>query len=293
MYKEGDVLGGMNILKIVSKSKFLEVYLAQDKKSDKQFIIKFLNKNKTPNKPSFDEELEELETEFNLLVKVRHIPCITRAHSFFKNKDKAYIVIEYFESKSLSRFLKESLTLSKKDALRIIGDMLEAFSSIHENKLIHGDIHSSNVLVNEGHQLKIIDLGMSFIQEVENTEVTVFGGVNSYMPPERINVSSFKKYSKHPDFYSEVYQIGLLIYRILYNTMPFKGFVWEELAKNIKEQEVMYPKKSFTNYIVPEELKSIVEKCLSKKPRQRHKNATEILKDYRKIIYTKKDLSLN
>ncbi len=280
LYKEGDILKGMEILKVISKSKYLDVYLAQDKKNGVQYVVKLLNKNKTLNNDIYLEEVEELENEYKLLDKVKNIPCITRAHSFIKNQKQAYIVIEYFESKSLSKFLKESPELTAKDALKITGDMLEAFSSIHENKLIHGDIHASNVLVNDKNEIKIIDLGMSFIVELENTEVTVFGGVNSYMPPERIRISSFKKYTKEPDFYSEVYQIGLLMYRIMYNTMPFKGFVWEELAKNIKEQEAEYPENSFTSFKVPEWLLTIIKKCLNKKPKQRYKSATEILKDY-------------
>ena len=293
LYKEGDYIDNLIIEKILSESQHLDIYLAKDKTTETQYVIKLLNIKKTLDEDIFLDELEDLEKEYALLQKVKNIPCICQAYTLQKNKEQAYIVMEYFNGKSLSRFIKDSVTLTQSDYLQIIESILEAFSLIHKNKIIHGDIHSSNVLINEEKGIKIIDLGMSHIMEFDKTEVTIFGGVNSYMPPERINISSLKKYSKEPDFYSDVYQIGLLMYRVLYNTLPFKGFIWEELAANIKEQDIIYPENSFKDFKIPNQLISILQKCLSKKPEDRYKNAAEILADYKKYIVEQKQLFIN
>jgi len=109
------------------------------------------------------------------------------------------------------------------------------------------------------------------------------------MPPERINTTTINKYSKCPDLLSDVYQIGLLIYLILYNRTPFKGFIWEELANNIKTAQPSFPDTSFINYKVPEGVVNIVKRCLAKKPAERFRNANEILESFEK--YTLKETS--
>jgi serine/threonine protein kinase len=105
------------------------------------------------------------------------------------------------------------------------------------------------------------------------------------MPPERINTTSIKKYLKEPDLYSDVYQIGLLMYLVLYNTLPFDGFIWEELATNIKEANAVFADVSFLNVPVPEKLILILQKCLQKIPYERYKDAAEILADFKKLVF--------
>jgi serine/threonine-protein kinase len=162
---------------------------------------------------------------------------------------------------------------------------------LHKKKLIHGDIHSSNILITEDNSVKIIDMGLTLnVEEIEKNELVKFGGVIFYMPPERINLTTIQKYSKEPDLYSDVYQIGMLIYLIIYNKTPFKGFIWEELAQNIKSTNPTFPDSSFLNYTVPRGLINIVKKCLAKNPVERFRNATEILENFETHVFKEKNI---
>jgi serine/threonine-protein kinase len=94
-----------------------------------------------------------------------------------------YIILEYINGNSLHRFLKETHLLTKTICFRIIKDILQAFSSLHKKKLIHGDIHSSNILITEDSSVKIIDMGLTVnVEEIEKNELVKFGGVIFYMP---------------------------------------------------------------------------------------------------------------
>jgi serine/threonine-protein kinase len=160
--------------------------------------------------------------------------------------------------------------------------MLRAFSGLHQHNLVHGDIHPSNLMVQEDQTVRIIDLGLSRNLDTEKNEVLKFGGVDYYLPPERINISSVKKHSKEPDLRSDVYQIGLMLYIILYNSIPFDGFIWEELAEDIKRGASNFPELTFWDEPVPAALINIIKRCINKEPNERYADATSLLTAFQK-----------
>ncbi|QMU30460.1 serine/threonine-protein kinase [Adhaeribacter radiodurans] len=284
LYKEGDCFDNLLVLEIISNKDYVDIYLVQNKVTATKYVVKLLNQKKISDKTKYKEELLDLEHEYQMLQKIKHIPSICQAYTFRKDSDQnAYILLEYIKGKPLSRFLKQVDTLTLHDCLTIIHNILQAFSMLHESHLIHGDIHPSNIMVNDDKSIKIIDLGFSFEVTIEADEVLKFGGVLYYMPPERINTTSLHKFSKEPDYYSDVYQIGLILYFIFYQKEPFIGFIWEEFSENIKRKEVMYPTLSIFNFRVSEQIIQIIENCLQKKPSRRYATATSLLKEFKKV----------
>ncbi|MEJ7827671.1 MAG: serine/threonine-protein kinase [Segetibacter sp.] len=285
LYKQGDCVNDLRILELLSNKRNVDIYKACDKTTGNVCVIKLLNKDKIGNNHMYEKELANAEREYTLLQNVNHIPSISKAYTFNKDHDRfAYITLEYINGIPLGHFLNETETLNMTDCLLMIKRILMAFSLLHQSDLIHGDIHPSNILVLEDKTIKIIDLGLSRNVQVENNEVIKFGGISFYMPPERINISSVKKYMKEPNLFSDVYQVGVIIYLILYNTTPFKGFIWEELSQNIKTSDAVFPDVSFLNYSVPKQLINIVKKCLNKNPVERYQDATDLLADYNKHV---------
>ncbi|MCW3113805.1 MAG: serine/threonine protein kinase [Segetibacter sp.] len=287
LYKEGDEINNLTILEVLSDRQYIDIYKVVDNTSSCVLVIKFLNGKKITDTQTYENELSELQGEYRTLRKLDHVSSICRAYSFITSEEHryAYITLEYIQGVSLSHYLDETEALNQADCFQIMASILQAFSSLHSAGVIHGDIHSSNVMVLENKTIKIIDLGLSRNIETDKNEVVSFGGVNFYMPPERINTTSIQKYLKEPDLYSDVYQIGLLMYLVLYNTLPFDGFIWEELATNIKEANAVFADVSFLNVPVPEKLILILQKCLQKIPYERYKDAAEILADFKKLVF--------
>lgn len=286
LFKKGEkIKEDIIVLEVLSERQYIDIYRVINKASNRVYVIKLLNGNKIKDEKSYRKELSELEREYRILKNVDHVPMVCKAYSFDNEQEHfAYITLEYIRGKSLTDYLDQTKALNEEWCLRIIKSILEAFSLLHASNTIHGDIHSSNILVLRNKGIKIIDLGLSRNVEIEKNEVLNFGGVNFYMPPERINTSSLNKYLKEPDLYSDVYQIGLLIYLVLYNKLPFDGFIWEELAANIKGSNAIFPDVSFLNYAVSAKLVLVIQKCLHKVPGERYKNAIEILEDFKKLV---------
>lgn len=286
IFKTGDSIDGLTILDIISRKKHLDIYLVIDDRTNSTYVIKCLNKNKIGNEEKYADELYDLKYEFNMLQKIKHISSVCQVYELNENKNEnAYILMEHVKGKSLSRFLKQTEGLTEFHCYSIIRNILNAFSLLHQNKLVHGDIHPSNIMVNEDLSIKIIDLGLSIDVSVESNEVLRIGGVIYYMPPERINISSKNKFSKEASHFSDVYQLGLILYYVLYREEPFKGFIWEELSSNIKKSKADYPCLSFLGLPVNVELIKIIEKCLNKRPQKRYATATEILEDFEKVPF--------
>ena len=290
--KQGDLFEGFEVLEILSDRGNIEIYLAVNKSNNLQRVIKLLNANKIEDADEYTEELSELETEYSMMKSVEHISEMCKAFKFEKNDKYTYIVLEHIQGISLSRYLHHTPNLSEEDCILIMEGFISGFAAMHESGLIHGDIHSSNVMVDNKNNIRIIDLGYSRKLSLEQNEVVSFGGVVNYMPPERIHIAKTRKYTHEADLYSDVYQVGILLYLVLYNTLPFDGFTWEELSKNIKEQKENYPENSFLSYSVNKQLIKIIKKCLEKKPKKRYKNAGGILKAFKKFAVNK-ELTVN
>jgi serine/threonine protein kinase len=284
-FKKGDYIGKLQVLEIIANKKYIDVYITLDEATGTTYVVKLLNETKISDKAKYNDELLCLEHEYSMLQRVRHIPSICCSYALVDNKPKgAYIVLEHIKGKPLSAFIRHSESLMPSACYTLIQNLLLAFASLHECNLIHGDIHPSNIMVEEDISIKIIDLGFSFDIAIESDELVKYGGVYFYMPPERINVSSQNKFSREPDFYSEVYQLGLIIYYVFYKQVPFTGFTWEELAGNIKTKEVVFPVLSCFNFPVPESILQIIKKCLHKKPNRRYATAAPLLKDFKQAI---------
>jgi len=169
LYTEGDSIDTFTVSKVISNRRYVEIYLAIDNATGKEYVIKLLNKNKTSEQKHLDEELMLLEREYSFLANVSHITSICRAYSFNKTLEgHFYMVLEYIKGKALHRYLKEKDSLSKEISFQIINEILQAFALLHKKNLIHGDIHSSNILINDDNSVKIIDMGLTVdVREIE------------------------------------------------------------------------------------------------------------------------------
>ncbi len=294
LFKEGDVVDRLIIQTLISNRKEVALYKVSDQVSQSDFVLKILLKGKTKDDTEFSNETGWLEREYALLQRMSHIPAMCKAFSFDKNEALAYIQLEYIKGKSLNSFLDDIEGFELEVALTFLSRMIAPFAAMHQSDLIHGDIHSSNILVIENMEVKIIDLGFSSLAELEKDQLMKSGGVTFYMPPERINLTSVKKYkSSSANLRSDVYQVGLLMFLTVYKILPFSGFIWEELATNIQEAGIDFSTVSFSGYPVPENLISIMKKCLERNPVDRYANASFILKDFNRHFYPQNEPVIN
>jgi serine/threonine-protein kinase len=263
------IIDHYKILNKIDKNQDVEIYRAIDLKSENEVVIKLLRETKK-------KAVDELLREYNFLISINRTGVTPKAYEFITRKAYVYFTQEHIDGLELPEHTKQEKSFGLEKVLEIISAIISAFKKIHAQGIVHGDIHPSNIIVTKDNTIKIIDFGLAVNHKLEKNEKVNSGGVYFFMPPERINTTTYKKFSLKADFFSDVYQLGIIMYDLLYHQYPFNGFTWEELAQEIKEKEAGYPFRSRFKFTVPEWLINTIQKCIEKNPTKRFNDAGQL-----------------
>ena len=222
--------------KLLGEGGMGKVYLATDNQLQRQVAIKELTyhvKNHVNNPamgPVNNQEQSQVKVEkinhaleeARLLARVNHVNII-QIYNIVNEGDYTALVMEYFNSKTLNQFQKETYPtlLQKLDLLR---QLAAGLAAAHHNGVIHCDLKPSNILVNDQGQLKITDFGIARLaanethrEQHDNTnklsEPLQYGCL-FYMSPEQIKQQSV-------DYRSDVFSLGIIAYQLLVGSHPF------------------------------------------------------------------------
>ena len=129
------------------------------------------------------------------------------------------ILLMELMKESLTDFLKHSeKTLPFNVQMNITHDIALALDYLHSKYILHRDLSSSNVLLNDSCRAKVTDFGMSKVvdanPQMSRSKVTQCPGTPAYMPPEALRAKP--RYSKKLDTFS----LGVLIIQIITRTFP-------------------------------------------------------------------------
>ena len=181
--------------------------------------------------------------------------------------------MEFLEGESLSDNLISGNKFDIKTTINIIGLMLDALAYAHDRGVIHGDIKPGNIFLKKDGTIKLLDFGVSQIMELreirdEDEIVQTFG----YKSPEAIGIMN-----KNIDERSDLYSIGILLYRLLTGELPFKA---KQASKIIHQHAAfMPPDPRGINKTIPVVLEEMTLKLLNKEPDLRYQSTKGLLYD--------------
>ena len=169
--------------------------------------------------PGLVNFVDRFEQECRILRDLKH-PCIVKFLCVIQdpNNNKPILLMELMKE-SLTKFLEGSPSdLPYHMQVNIAYDIALAVAHLHKNGIIHRDLSSNNILLNDIHRAKVTDFGMSKIADhnpsMTRSRVTQCPGTLVYMPPEA--VSPQPHYSDKIDSFS----IGVLLVQIITRTFP-------------------------------------------------------------------------
>jgi len=264
---------------IAFKPKF-DIYLAHNLKNQQTVVLKTLYFPEEENKWEKKEKNIILRQEFQLLNEVSGHPNICQYLDFYKNGKQAFGVMEYIKGWTLKSYLKKQQPNLQQKIL-LIQQLFDALAHVHKCGIVHGDIHKSNFLINEQHQIKLFDFDLANHHKLRKKELERRGGVFKYFPPEKIRKNCFEFMKAKADYRSEVYQIAIVAYYILYGQLPFKALTWRQLAKKIKKELPVFTVHTPKQETIPSVFIQLLKRSLSKQPTNRYKSAKVLAKKWK------------
>jgi eukaryotic-like serine/threonine-protein kinase len=279
--EKGTVIDQYVLTKLLSAHVPIEVHKAENMETNETVILKLLRIEAGLDEEIVRERVKNFMQEFRIMEKLNGHPNICNLEKHHEG-DYFYGAIEFIEAISIRKRIQEIKpmpTLYK--CLNWYAQTLDAFAHIHHKGLLHGDVHTSNILLKNDSVIKIIDFDMAFHADLREDEPPIYGGAFEFIAPEKININAFEIAKEPADFHSEVYQLGLVGYFLLFKKLPFKGLTWEELAQNIIQNEVDFATE---NKEITPKMIVFLQKALNKTPNERFKDAIEMKAQWASIL---------
>ncbi|MCH8943085.1 MAG: protein kinase [Bacteroidetes bacterium] len=248
------------------------VYKAEDTKLKREVAIKFLPRFISINKA----ERKRFEIEAQAAALLNH-PNIATIYAIEETEDEMFIVMEFIDGKELKDKINSG-PIPVDEAINIATQIAEGLEAAHKKGIIHRDIKSSNIMITKDGKVKIMDFGLAKIKG--GTELTKIGttlGTTAYMSPEQTK-------GEEVDSRTDIWALGVLMYQMLTNELPFKGEYDQAIIYSILNEE---PQTIKNNDIQPSILK-VVKKALEKKCEKRYGQITELIEELKS-----KDKSVN
>jgi len=278
----GQKLGQYIIKKgLVVKSK-VELYVADDIKNKRECVLKILSLPSDVKDRYRRRKVRSFAQEFLLIDELQGHPAICQFYGLVKDDQHPYAAMEYIKGVSLRKYLSKN-KLAVTDRLDLIYQVFSVMAHVHRCKILHGDLHSSNFMIEENGRVRLIDFDLGNHKKLQKGEVHREGGVHQYIPPERLDDNAFSVCDGRADYKSEVFQIGVIAYYILYGKLPFKAFTWKQLAAKIKHEAAIFEPKTESGELIPEYIINIIKKAMNKKRKDRFKNGKKIFKTFEKM----------
>lgn len=249
--RSGSRIGKYRIECKLGEGAFAVVYRALDTLEGLRVALK------VPHANLWDAETEEdFRKEIRLAARLQH-PYILplKSADFIDGR----LVLAYpLGEKTLSDRLRSRLSLAT--AVDYSDQMLEAVAFAHQQRVIHCDIKPENLILVDG-ELLLADFG---IAKVAWQTIKASGsGTIGYCAPEQA--------MGQPSFRSDVFSLGLVIYRMMSGQLPEWPFAWPPVGFDRLKSQV-HP-----------DLVALLQKSMVMDPRKRFASANPMLTAFRKL----------
>jgi serine/threonine protein kinase len=257
-----------HVIRKVGQGGFGEVFQVIDTVLDRTVAVKFLNKSCATE--SMDEERWR---EARLMSRLNH-PNIAQVYHIGEQEGVRFIMMEWVDGLPLTEVWRD-MALQQK--LAVFLQVAETISVAHKRNIIHRDIKPSNILVNTAGQVKVLDFGIALDESaLRSIKEDKYRGTPAYSAPEQITVPV--KISTATD----VFALGVLLYQLLTDTLPYPQTNPDELFDAIKTQYPALP--SAIQEEVPIPLQNICLKALEKNPHRRYPNAHSLSNEINRYL---------
>ncbi len=270
----GTRFGAYEIIALIGVGGMGEVYRARDSKLKREVAIKILPEGLAAE----PERISRFEREAELLASLNHTN-IAIVHDFQEADRRHFLVMELVEGETLADRLKRG-SLPFDEALQAVRQIAEALEAAHQKGIIHRDLKPGNIKIGSDGKVKVLDFGLAkiFVKDSDSVSTSnsptlmsataggVILGTAAYMSPEQAR-------GKAVDQRADIWALGCVIYEALTGRQAFAGDnISDTIAAVIRSE----PDWSALPQETPRRIRTLLERCLRKDPRQRLHDAADV-----------------
>lgn len=225
------------ILECLCSKDTKEIFLLQEKNSDKKFILRQLPKNRSQQNVMEKDILNSL-----------HHDSIPKFFALLEDKQYSYLIREYFDGMSLEAYVMQNHPLTDQVIQKIAVQVCDLLIYLHEHEppIIHRDIKPQNIIVQSDGTIKLIDFDSSRLYDRNAAYDTEYIGTKQTAAPEQFGYGQ-------TDQHTDIYALGVLL--IFLST------------KSYDRAEIVSMSPS---------LRRIAAKCTEFSPKDRYDNADKV-----------------
>lgn len=246
-FQPGDIISRYRIVGPLGKGGMGVVYAAEDLRLGRKVALKFLPEDR------LDETARKrFLNEARAAAQVRH-PHICPIYDVDEVDGRIFMAMAHIEGETLSKRIKRGI-VPLSDALRWGTEILSGLESAHAAGIVHRDIKSSNIMVDQQGRVLILDFGLALMEDEER--LTIAGqavGTMAYMSPEQARSAPI-------DSRTDLYSTGVVLYELISGRLP--GLTPPPLSGS--RPDVSLP------------VEEVIFKALAERLPERWQNATEM-----------------
>ena len=240
------------------------IILAKDPYIQRQVVVKVLMYSRTLDTVYRDF----FQNEAEVIAALEH-PCIVPIYDFGWHGQEPYIVMRYMAGGSLQDKLDKG-DIKLTETSHIFKRVADALDAAHGKGIIHRDIKPSNILFDSSGEAFLSDFGIAKSKTIANDDGEWLVGTPAYMSPEQAE-------GDHVDGRSDIYALGVTLYRTLTGQLPFSSDSATSLINSHAKSPIPDIRSIRAN--IPAVWQEVVAKAMAKDRKDRYTTAGEFARD--------------
>jgi len=266
----GETIGTYRIVATLGEGGTASVFKAYHAALDRYVALKTLY-------PAFKDDstfLARFQREARVVAKLDH-PNIVPIYDFAEHEGVPYLVMKFIEGETLATHLREG-SLPVVECSRILGAVGAALTYAHQHGVLHRDLKSSDLLLENDGNVYLSDFGLSRIKAGTGVTSGLVPGSPYYMSPEQ------GRGGVELDERSDQYSLGVVLYEMTTGQLPFTaGNAFSIIQDHLSTPP---PPPSLANRRITRPLDEVILRALSKNPADRFPNIKTFVETFQKSV---------
>lgn len=249
------------ILKLIGEGGMSKVYLAMDKRLNKSWAVKEIEKKAKDRNNEI--VVQSAIAEANMIKQFDN-PAIVRIVDIIDNGNVIYIVEDFVEGETLEALVEADGAQSEELVVDWAKQICEALDYLHTRTppIIYRDMKPANVMLTPEGKIRVIDFGIAREYKEHSQKDTTSLGTRAYAPREQFGGKT--------DARSDIYSLGVTMFQLITGQDPCLA------TTEIKPVRQINPALS-------EGIETIIQKCVQQNPENRYQSCVELMYDLEHI----------